>query len=103
MSELEKLNNKKLSKTCQKFGTPNVRVTQTTRKVVIKRLEVAITNKQYSTGKNTNHRANARPYENEKKFYSNTSHTPAPYSTLYIDSGVNDTSPDLGFSTRLQL
>uniref|UniRef100_A0A1B0ABL8 LEM domain-containing protein n=1 Tax=Glossina pallidipes TaxID=7398 RepID=A0A1B0ABL8_GLOPL len=61
MSELEKLNNKKLSKMCQKCGTPNVPVTQTTRKVVIKRLEVSITDKQYS-GKNANHRANARPY-----------------------------------------
>uniref|UniRef100_A0A1A9UV86 LEM domain-containing protein n=1 Tax=Glossina austeni TaxID=7395 RepID=A0A1A9UV86_GLOAU len=55
MSELEKFNNKELSKMCRKFGMPNVPVTQTTRKVIIKRLEVAISDKQYSTDKNANH------------------------------------------------
>uniref|UniRef100_A0A1B0AME0 LEM domain-containing protein n=1 Tax=Glossina palpalis gambiensis TaxID=67801 RepID=A0A1B0AME0_9MUSC len=56
MSELEKLNNKELRKMCQKFGMPKVPVTKTTRKVIIKRLEVAMSNKLCSTGKDANHR-----------------------------------------------
>uniref|UniRef100_A0A1A9WRX5 LEM domain-containing protein n=1 Tax=Glossina brevipalpis TaxID=37001 RepID=A0A1A9WRX5_9MUSC len=48
MLELEKLNNKELRKMCLEHGLPNVPVTNTSRNVLIKRLEAEISGKPYS-------------------------------------------------------
>lgn len=56
MLELEKLNNKELRKMCVEYQLPNVPVTDSSRKVLIKRLEAAISGKPHSTGKEVNRR-----------------------------------------------
>uniref|UniRef100_A0A1B0BXU7 LEM domain-containing protein n=1 Tax=Glossina palpalis gambiensis TaxID=67801 RepID=A0A1B0BXU7_9MUSC len=56
MLELEKLNNKELRKMCVEHQLPNVPVTDTSRKVLIKRLEAAISGKPYATDKDVNRR-----------------------------------------------
>ncbi|KAI9587002.1 hypothetical protein GQX74_002849 [Glossina fuscipes] len=56
MSEFEGLTNKELRKMCVEHQLPNIPVTDTTRGIVIRRLEAAISGKAHSTDKKVNPR-----------------------------------------------